>query len=120
MKNALLFFIAVLIIQYAVSQDVTQNDVMGKILVIKAPEGNSFNHLNFPRLNFIIKKRGIANYKSVYGKRVKITASEQLEDGSTRVYLKRTDGRKFFNYLPEVAANLELALQSGELVPHEP
>ena len=120
MRNALIFFIAVLIVQFAEAQNVTEKDVVGKILFIKAPKGHSFNHLNFPRLNFIIKKRGIANYKSVYDNRVKITASEQLEDGNTRVYLKRTNGRKFFNYLPEVAANLELALQSGELVQYEP
>lgn len=120
MKKALFFLIAILIAQYTEAQIVTDSNVIGKTFIIKAPEGNSFDHLNFPRLNFIIKKRGIANYKSVYGKRVKITASEQLEDGNTRVYLKRTDGRKFFNYLPEVAANLELALQSGELVQYEP
>ncbi|MBT8183863.1 MAG: hypothetical protein KJN76_03415 [Eudoraea sp.] len=119
MKRILFFLICLLLGLQVEAQEGVQDDLIGNVLIINSPKGSSFNHLHFPRKNFIIKRGGIANFKSVYGNRVKISAVEHLEDGSTKVYLKRTDGRKFFNFLPRVAANLELALENEELIPYD-
>lgn len=53
--------------------------------------------------------------KSVYGAEVVVTSVNLNARGKTEVTLKRQDGRKFFRNFPEVTADLEQALQAGEL-----
>lgn len=88
---------------------------VGDVLEIGRPDSPTFQHIDFPRPNFIIKKGGIANYKSVEGNKVVVTAIREKRDGTLQVKIKRTDGRRFFNSHSVVAADLDSALKSGEL-----
>jgi len=87
----------------------------GTILTINRPVGEEYQHIQFPRKNFIIKRGGIANLKSVYGKKVEVVSYSYTEKGDTEVTLKRTDGKKFFRNFRTVNAHLEDALTAGEL-----
>ncbi len=87
----------------------------GTILTIAQPVSAEYQHIHFPRKNFIIKRGGIANMKSVFGKKVEVVAYSYTDKGDTQVTLKRTDGKKFFRNFRTVDAHLEDALSSGEL-----
>ncbi len=87
----------------------------GTILTIAQPASAEYQHIHFPRKNFIIKRGAIADMKSVYGKKVEVVAYSYTDAGDTKVTLKRTDGKKFFRNFRTVDAHLEDALSSGEL-----
>ncbi len=93
------------------SQDIRE----GSVLTINNPSSSSYQHIDFPRKNFIIKRGGIANMKALRGKKVQVVAFTYGSDGGTKVTLKPLDGGKFFRNFPTVTAHLEDALQSGEL-----
>lgn len=90
----------------------------GQIMRIILPEDGTFNHLKFPRKNFIIKRGGIADMKSVDANLVVITDIRDTSSG-TQIVLKRQDGRKFFRAFPSVTATWPAALETGELEPVE-
>jgi hypothetical protein len=50
------------------------------------------------------------------GHRVKITAIETKNDGTRQVELKRVDGRKFFRNYATVKADIDKALEAGEII----
>jgi len=87
----------------------------GDIFTIEVPSASDYQHLHFPRKNFIIKRGGIADMKTVLGKKVKVMDYTYTSSGSTEVTLKRLDGKKFFGKFPTIKAGLEDALSSGEL-----
>ncbi len=87
----------------------------GTLLTIAEPVSDQYRYVLFPRKNFIIKRGGIADMKSVYGKEVEVVDFSYTKDGDTKVTLKRTDGKKFFRNFKTVDAYLEDALTSGEL-----
>ena len=82
----------------------------GQIMRIILPEDGTFNHLKFPRKNFIMK--------SVDANLVVITDIRDTSSG-TQIVLKRQDGRKFFRAFPSVTATWPAALEKGELEPVE-
>ncbi|MDT0650333.1 hypothetical protein [Autumnicola edwardsiae] len=89
---------------------------VGSIVEINKPQAYGFKHIHFPRANFIIKRGGIANYNSMKGHRVEITAIETKNDGTRQVELKRVDGRKFFRNYATVKADIDKALKAGEII----
>lgn len=98
------------------AQDTNSSEVkVGDVLEIGLPDAPRYKHIDFPRPNFIIKKGGIANYKGVKGNKVVVTSVKEKKDGTLQVKIKRIDGRKFFNSHTVVSADLESALESGEL-----
>lgn len=97
------------------AQSEPQTVKTGDVLVINKPSNQTFKHLDLPRANFIIKKGGIANYKSIVGKRVRVKGVKRNKLGETTVVLEREDGRKFFNSFPSITANLNNAVEEGEL-----
>ncbi|WP_108424712.1 hypothetical protein [Flagellimonas amoyensis] len=112
MKKYFLFlglFIAALNLQ---AQDVA----VGDTFEIGRPDSPQYAHLEFPRANFIVKRGGIANYKSVEGQKVVVTSIKEKKDGTKVVKIKRADGNRFFGSHWSVAANVEKALESGELL----
>ncbi|MBQ4913321.1 hypothetical protein J8L85_02645 [Maribacter sp. MMG018] len=96
--------------------DQTTTDVeVGDVFEIGRPETNKYKHINFPRANFIIKRGGIANYKSVEKNMVVVTSVKEKKDGSTEVKIKRKDGGRFFGSHTVVSVDFDDALQAGEL-----
>ncbi|TVZ16645.1 hypothetical protein [Maribacter sp. MAR_2009_72] len=99
------------------NNDNVQNSVkVGDVYEIGTPKVHKYQHIDFPRANFIIKKGGIANYKTVEGNTVVVTEVKETKDGNTQIKMKRTDGTRFFRTHPTVTANYSEALASGELV----
>jgi hypothetical protein len=115
MRNLLIIPIMLIFSFQVEAQNQTQPVTVGDVLVINQTENQDFKSLDLPRANFIIKKGGIANYKSLIGNRVKVTAVETNDAGETTVILKREDGRKFFRSHPTISANIDEALKNGEL-----
>ncbi len=87
----------------------------GTVLTLDEPVADEYRYVLFPKKNFIIKRGGIANLKSVRGVEVEVVEYAYTENGDTRVTLKRRDGKKFFRNFKTVDAYLEDALTSGEL-----
>lgn len=115
MKNLLFIPIMLLFAFQVEAQDQTQPVTVGDILVINQPEDLKFKSLQLPKANFIIKKGGIANYKSLIGNKVRVTEVTTNDAGETKVVLEREDGRKFFRTHSAITANINDALENGEL-----
>lgn len=93
-----------------------QEDVkVGDVLEIGNPETRTYKHIEVPRANFIIKRGGIADYKTLKGEEVVVTAIKEKKDGTQEIKIKRTNGHRFFGSHPVIAANYKEALASGEL-----
>ncbi|WP_445383943.1 hypothetical protein ACT6NV_07920 [Robiginitalea sp. IMCC44478] len=86
----------------------------GQVLKIDRPESGNFEYVKFPRKNFIIKRGGIADMKSVEGMLVVVQSFKETKWG-TEVTLKRKDGRKFFRNFPTITAIWPDARDKGEL-----
>lgn len=113
---ALMFVMTTAMVKAQTNQNVEFQKVeVGDVFEIGRPEAPTYKHIDFPRANFIIKKGGIANYKTVEGNKVVVTSVKTAKDGTLKVKIKRTDGRKFFNSHTVVSADIQSALQSGEL-----
>ena len=93
----------------------TQDVQIGDIFKIENPSGQDYQHIHFPRKNFIIKRGGIADMDLVKNVEVEVVSVTYTSDSKTLITLKRTDGRRFFKALFSVKAELESALESGEL-----
>lgn len=88
----------------------------GTVLTLGEPSaGTTYQHIHFPKRNFIIKRGGIADFKQLRGKKVEVEDVVSFENGTTKVVLKRKDGLRFFRFYPNVKADLEKALAVGEL-----
>ncbi|WP_142786240.1 hypothetical protein [Changchengzhania lutea] len=96
----------------ALTQDLPE---IGDVLIINKPSGHIFNHISFPRLNFIVKRGGLASYKTVLGNQV-IVKDVIIEDNDVvYVVLERKKGKKFFGFLQHVKADYSKSLDSGEI-----
>lgn len=109
----ILFVLSVSLIQAQQKEQI--NIQKGAVLTIEEPSASDYQHVHFPRKNFIIKRGGIADMKTVLGEKVEVINYTYTSDGSTEVTLKRLDGKKFFRKFPTIKANLEDALSAGEL-----
>ncbi len=110
-----LFSVSVLTAQ--TSTELFHNEVkVGDVFEIGRPATNQYEHIDFPRPNFIIKKGGIANYKKVEGNTIIVTSIKEKKDGTTKIKMKRTNGTRFFGTHPVVSADFAEAVSSGELL----
>lgn len=113
---AIVFLIATVSVNAQDNEQTTSKEVqIGDVLEIGRPDAPNYKYIDFPRPNFIIKRGGIANYKRVEGNKVVVTSIKEKKDGTLKVKIKRTDGGRFFGSHPVVSADLENALESGEL-----
>ena len=118
MKKLLIFaLLSFFIIQGQEATDPVQPDIkVGDVLIIGKPSSSNYKHVHFPKANFIIKKGGIANYKTLFGERVVVTAIDKKEDGDTSISIKKADGNKFFNSVTVVKATFEKAIEKKEIL----
>lgn len=118
MKNAIYTLIFALFLNFnafSTTSNVQDSMAVGDILTINTPDNQSFKDIDFPKLNLIVKRGGVASYNSVDNIAVVISEIKEDSNGNTIAVLKRQDGKKFFNQYKEVSANLDNALASGEL-----
>ena len=95
----------------------TQDDLpkIGDVLIINEPTGQTYDHIKFPKLNIIVKRGGLANYKSVYGETVIVKNVMTKKDGKIYVQVESQKGKKFFGFLKTVNADYNKAITSGEM-----
>ena len=120
MKFTKLFSIAFLMICGLMSYQVNainndNNPEIGDRLLIQSPENTTYTALNMPKLNFVVKKGGVANYKSVQNTLVEVVKISKNKKGESVVTLQRVDGAKILGLKKSVSANYDRALQLGEL-----
>ncbi|NAS12684.1 hypothetical protein [Poritiphilus flavus] len=87
----------------------------GQVFVLGTPTGQDYQHIHFPRKNFLIKKGAIPRMKDLPGTQVYVDQVNYGRSGSAEIVLKRKDGRKFFRVLRSVKASADEALQAGEI-----
>lgn len=87
----------------------------GDVFKIGTPESTAYQHIDFPRPNIIIKRGGIANYKSVQGYKVVVTDVKTDKEGTIIIKIKPVDGKRFFGSHRVIEADYKAALESGEL-----
>jgi hypothetical protein len=97
------------------AQDQAVTVAEGAEFQIEKPDGD-FQHILFPRKNFIIKRGGIANMNLADGLHVVVDRVARKGDRQV-VILRRKDGAKFFRNFSTVAAYWPEAMQAGELEP---
>ena len=96
--------------------EINQNDPkVGDVLIINSPSGNTYKHIDFPRLNIIAKRGGIGNYNSVNGNHVIIKEVINNENGITHIVIERKDKSKFFGFLRQVEADYAKSIATGEI-----
>jgi len=120
MKFTKLFSIAFLMIcglmSYQVNAtNIDNNPEVGDRLLIQSPQNTTYTAMNMPKLNFVVKKGGVANYKSVQNTLVEVVKISQNKKGENIVTLQRVDGAKILGLKKSVSANYDQALQIGEL-----
>ena len=87
---------------------------IGDVLMVNPTSNTKYNHVFFPKLNFIAKKGNLTTYKPIHGAKV-VVKDIVNRNGNTYVILEKKDGDKFFGFTTKVKANYKLALDSGEL-----
>lgn len=97
------------------AQESTQILVEGDIVTLGEPQGSDYQHIDFPRKNFIIKHGAIANFNALVGKKLVVEGIEMNKNGTPEAVLRRKDGLKFFRFYPTVTADVQGALVDGEL-----
>ncbi|MGB5942287.1 MAG: hypothetical protein WBG71_05350 [Leeuwenhoekiella sp.] len=115
MRNLILAFFLFAGIASAQTSTDTQNVQVNDTFVIGRSDMAKYSHINFPKANFIIKSGGIANYKKMAGTKVVVTKIEEDKNGTQTIQLRRVDGKSFFGVRSTVSANVQAALQDGEL-----
>ncbi|WP_378178039.1 hypothetical protein [Aquimarina sp. SS2-1] len=88
---------------------------VGDIITLGTPSGQTYQHILFPRVNFIIKKGGTTNFKQLQGKKVVVTDKEVVE-GITKITIARKDGKKFLNSIANVKVNFDDAVTAKEIL----
>ena len=97
------------------SAQAQQSDVReGSTLVLGQADAHGYDHIDFPRKNFIIKRGAIADFNRLQGMEV-VVVGQTSRNGETWVTLERADGGKFFRFMPRVEARLDQAMEAGEL-----
>lgn len=99
------------------AQDMETDTKVGDEFYIAEVDNNNYEHIEFPRSNFIIKKGGIPNYDSVKGENVEITSIKEKKNGNIIATIKLTSNKKaFFNSHKHVKVDIENAIKNKELV----
>lgn len=109
-------FTAFLFCVFALQAQSTNHDVkVGDILVLGEPSGSSYISIEFPRKNIITKRGAIPNFKALVGQKVVVKEIANSGSDSKTIAIVRKDGLNFFRFFPSVRADLNKALESGEL-----
>ncbi len=86
---------------------------IGDQLIIGEPAGVLYQSINVPRKNFIIKKGGIPNMSALENSVVTITKISHSDNPI--ITFKKSNGRKFFRAYRTLTAELNGAIDSGEM-----
>ncbi|UWX54716.1 hypothetical protein NYZ99_18070 [Maribacter litopenaei] len=108
----LLSFLTLFLVSFGVFSQTESSEIkVGDIFTIQKSTNLPFDHIHFPKTNFIIKRVGVANYKGLDDTKVKVVKLL----GDDMVTLTSVNGKKFFNAYKYVEADINKALEEGEL-----
>ncbi len=114
MKSIILLFIFFLFVHLGNAQENQANQVkIGDQLIIGEPAGILYQNINVPRKNFIIKKGGIPNMSTL--KNSVVTVTKISHSDNPTITFKKSNGRKFFRAYRSLTAELNGAIDSGEM-----
>lgn len=114
-KAGLLGGLMLFSVMLAYSQEQDTDIRQGQVFVLMAPSGNEYQHLDFPRKNMLIKKGAIPSPNYLVGEKVYVHEILKSDSKNLEVYLKRSDGQKFYRFIDKVKAYPRLALEAGEI-----
>ncbi|MCO6161595.1 hypothetical protein [Flavobacterium sp. NRK F7] len=97
------------------SQETNHQEETQKVYVLKPVPNHAYQHVYFPKTNFIKKRGGFENYEALVGKKVVVVNKIKEKKEGWIVLLKLEDGGKFFGVYPTIEAHLEKAIEKGEL-----
>ncbi|MFZ9002464.1 MAG: hypothetical protein ACO20F_00555 [Robiginitalea sp.] len=116
MKNRFLFVICILALGLVSAYSQTTPPQEGEELVLKLPESGSFEYLDVPRNNFIMKQGGIVDIDQLDNTTVVVDQVRETRKG-TQLVLKRKDGNRFFKSHRYLTASWPEIAESNELLP---
>lgn len=93
-------------------QDIT----IGEELTISEPSSNSYVYIQFPKNNFILKKGGTLNFKSLVGTKVIVDEIMKSENGETIVKVKKKNGGSFLHSLKTLNIAYNNAIKYAEII----
>ncbi|UJH66166.1 hypothetical protein [Allomuricauda sp. SCSIO 65647] len=114
-KLFLLAFATLVFVLPSKAQDYQDLVKIGDELIISSPVSSDYKYIDVPRKNFIIKRGGIANMKSLENRKTIVKAIDN-RGSYVKVTLSPADGGKFFNVYRELNADLNGAIENGELI----
>lgn len=109
-----LFTVLFSIIVY--SQNTDLDVKVGDVFVIGDMNNDNYEHIYFPKSNFIIKRGGIVNYKNIKGKKIEVTSIKEEKDGTVIATIKLTSKKSFFGSHKYVKADIIKAIRQKELL----
>ncbi|MGK0494496.1 MAG: hypothetical protein ACJAU2_000875 [Maribacter sp.] len=115
MKKLSLYLAFIISVGLLNAQGQDNTIAIGDVLVLSQPSGSSYQYIDFPKPNIIIKRGGIATFNNLIGQKLIVIEIITTEDGSKDAVLTRKDGQNFFRFFPKVSSNLDKALANGEL-----
>lgn len=98
------------------SQEVDSSTFIDKTYIIQSVPNDNYQYISFPKPNFIKKRGGFANYDALVGEKITIAKIVKEKKTGTVVSIKLENGNKFFGVYPSIDANLQKAIEKGELL----
>ena len=116
MKNRFLFVICVMSLGFMNVYSQSTPPEAGEELRLNLPESGSFDHLDVPRNNFIMKQGGIVDMQRLDNAVVVVDRVRETRKG-TQLVLKSKDGNRFFKSHRYLTASWPQVAESKELLP---
>ncbi|RRO16798.1 dihydroorotase [Flavobacteriaceae bacterium 14752] len=118
MKNYIIIFLALSLFTKinSYAQNSNLNFDEGEVFTIAEVSDNNYEYINFPKPNFIIKKGGIPDFKTLKGKKVEIASIKKNKVGTLIANIRLTSRASFFNSHKYVEVSIEDAIKNGELI----
>lgn len=111
MKKNLLFAIELIFFTVTLySQNMSSPIAVGDVFVVGALENNNYTYINFPKLNIIVKKGDLVNFKNVVGKKVVVTSIKEKRNGTLVATIQLTSKRLFFKSHKTVTVKIKEAI----------
>ncbi len=90
------------------------NVSVGDTFILQKSRLDDYKYVNFPKPNFIIKKGGVLNNKSLKGQKVEVISIKEKQ-GALIATLELYSNRSFFGSHKQVTVHLDEAIQAAEI-----
>ena len=89
---------------------------VGDELTISDPSSSSYAYIHFPKKNFILKKGGTLNFKSLAGTKVIVTEISKSKSGDILIKVMKKNGGSFLNTLKTLNIEYDKAIKNSEVI----